>query len=60
MEKIYADPMLGGIVFRKRKGIRKIMIKLLSIGNSFSRGGDPLKITKLIPYTMGETADPEI
>jgi len=23
-------------------------------------GGDPLKITKLIPYTMGETADPEI
>ncbi len=23
-------------------------------------GGDPLKITRLIPYTMGETADPEI
>ena len=23
-------------------------------------GGDPLKITKLRPYTMGETADPEI
>ncbi len=23
-------------------------------------GGDPLKITKLIPYTMGATADPEI
>ena len=49
MEKIYSDPLLGGIVFRKRKGIRRISIRVHPVR------GISVSVPYLVPYAAAMT-----
>ena len=44
MEKIYADPQLGDIIFRKRKGLRRISLRVHPVK------GVSLSVPYFVPY----------
>ncbi len=44
MEKIYSDPQLGDIVFRKRKGIRRVSLRVHPVK------GISVSVPYLVPY----------
>lgn len=44
MEKVYADPQLGEIVFRKRKGIRRVSLRVHPVK------GISVSVPYLVPY----------
>lgn len=45
MEKIFADPLLGEILFRKRKGIKRVSIRVHPVK------GISVSVPYLVPYT---------
>lgn len=48
MEKVYSDPQLGNIIFRKRKGIRRISLRVHPIK------GVSVSVPYLVPYAAAE------
>ena len=48
MEKVYSDPQLGDIIFRKRKGIRRISLRVHPIK------GVSVSVPYLVPYAAAE------